>query len=120
MNEVWKPVRAGGMSWDYLVSNMGRVRNRKGHILRPQRRGQRKGNYYCVTLCDAGYQLRIDVHRLVAMHFVANPEGKPEVNHLDCDHYNNRAENLQWCTRSENERHKYFMEAHLELEEVAV
>lgn len=120
MNEEWKPVRVGGMDWRYWVSNMGRVRNRHGRILRPQRRGQRKGNYHCVTLCDDGLQLRIDVHRLVALHFVANPEGKPEVNHMNLDHYDNRAENLEWCTRGENERHKYFMLAHLEIEEVAV
>lgn len=46
------------------------------------------------------------VHRLVALHFVDNPEGKTEVDHIDRDKTNNNAENLRWATRSENNRNK--------------
>jgi hypothetical protein len=49
--------------------------------------------------------LKRTVHRFVALYFVENPSGKPQVNHLDGDKANNHYTNLQWVTPAENSRH---------------
>lgn len=64
-------------------------------------------------LSDRGYprvtlgRRSVAVHRLVAQHFIPNPHGHREVNHLDGDKKNNHIDNLEWCSRSENMKHAY-------------
>ena len=47
------------------------------------------------------------IHRLLALVFIPNPDNLEVVNHLDKDRSNNTITNLEWCTRSENDLHKY-------------
>lgn len=47
------------------------------------------------------------IHRLLAKVFLPNPENKPEINHKNWIPSDNRLENLEWCTWSENNLHKY-------------
>lgn len=99
--EVWKEIKDWG---NYQVSNEGRVRNKNTKkILKPF---QNEFGYLMVCLRNNGKQKTIRVSRLVAEAFIPNPENKPEVNHLN-GKTDNRAESLEWSTRSENMLHAF-------------
>ena len=88
---------------DYQVSNTGLVRSIKFNrvkILRPALTG---GGYWSVNLCKNGVQTPHNVHRLVALTFIPNPDNKPQVDHINRIKTDNRVENLRWATRSENQ-----------------
>lgn len=98
--EQWKEIFDG-----YLVSSFGNVdsfKRGKRHRLSQQ---IKNNGYLQVGLRVDGKQKYFCVHRLVATAFVSNPDGKPQVNHIDGNKQNNRAENLEWCTQEENQRH---------------
>ena len=109
---IWKTIYYKGFTFDYKVSNDGRVKSLKSNkILKPWLRGSREGKYLCVRLYDSGFKVTVDIHRLVASMFIPNNEPylKNEVNHFDENHMNNHVDNLEWVSRSENEQHKRFM-----------
>ena len=58
--------------------------------------------YYYIALNGRSYQL----HRILAKHFVANPENLPEIDHIDRDKTNNSIDNLRWSSRSDNMRNR--------------
>ena len=45
------------------------------------------------------------VHRLIAQHFIPNPNGLEQVNHIDGNKRNNAISNLEWCSRQDNMKH---------------
>lgn len=54
---------------------------------------------------EKGKQLFLLAHRLVAETFIPNPDNKPEVNHKNGRKADNRVNNLEWVTKSENISH---------------
>ena len=58
--------------------------------------------YYTICLSKNGVITTHTVHRLVASTFIPNPLGKPQIDHIDGNKTNNNANNLRWCTNTEN------------------
>lgn len=61
-----------------------------------------KHGYPAVKLCKEGVKKHYTIHRLVALHFIPNPQGYPYVNHKDENRANHSVENLEWCTPAYN------------------
>ena len=62
-----------------------------------------RGGYHLVNLKDIDHIAKwYSVHRLVAIHFIPNPDNLPIINHKDEDPSNNCVDNLEWCTTQYN------------------
>lgn len=110
MQEIWKPIQ--GFEGIYEVSNVGRIRSLpkivntwygcrrvSGRVRSFSKNSQ---GYLSIHMHNGGKTFRAYVHRVVAQAFVDNPKCAQQVNHIDGDKSNNRADNLEWCSPSEN------------------
>ncbi len=112
--EIWKDII--GFEGEYQISNLSNIRSLDRPIITNNQWGEYtqiyEGRKLKGIVNTNGY-VRVDlkkgklylVHRLVAIHFIPNPDNKPEINHIDGNPQNNKISNLEWCTHSENIRH---------------
>lgn len=115
-HEQWLPIQ--GYEGLYEVSDFGRVRSldrivgrhtqgdfaKAGQIRTPHLTPK---GYARIQLSREGQGRNYMVHRLVAEAFIPNPDDLPEVNHKNGNKADNRVDNLEWITSSDNLQHAY-------------
>jgi hypothetical protein len=127
VNEIWLPIKE--FEDYYEVSNLGRFRSKDRTITRhngvKENKPARilKNNYYTngyvqLILYVEKQRFNFIAHRVVADHFIPNPNNLPVINHLDLIKWNNRVTNLEWCTKSENGIHAVKNGCFLEVEQL--
>ena len=100
MKEKWKEIE--GFE-NYEVSNTGRVRNKETkHVLKSW---LINSGYYVTSLRKEGKGVNNLIHRLVALTFLEQEEGKNIVNHIDNNKLNNCVDNLEWVDHKGNIAH---------------
>ena len=97
--EIGRPIK--NFEKHYEVSSFGRISNYR-KIMQTY---EINSGYLAIKFTINGKRTSHLVHRLVAETFIPNPENKSEVNHIDGNKHNNRVDNLEWVSSSENKQH---------------
>ena len=113
--EVWVDIK--GYEGLYQISSLGQVKS-LGRFRHNQWKVTKRwvpdtilstqltfDGYVSLKLSKDGKSIRHRVHRLVAIAFIKNPFNKQQVNHINCIKTDNKVENLEWSTQSENQIH---------------
>ena len=117
--EEWRDIP--GYEGLYQASNKGRIRSvpRKQEIMwkgkhvvkyvngKIIKQSDQKCGYMMVWLSKDGKEKAHTVHRLIGYAFLENPENLSDINHKDGNKKNNCVDNLEWCSRSDNIKHRY-------------
>jgi hypothetical protein len=111
-NEIWKPIN--GYEGLYEVSNLGNVKSVERYVKhnwgnsfkvvreRILKQTCNTYGYPSVSLSKDNKKKTFPVHILVCKAFVDNPDNLEQVNHINEDKTDNRAENLEWCSLQYN------------------
>lgn len=114
MEEIWKDIP--GYEKYYMASTLGRIKSKdrviktvlKGKEIKYIKRGRimtpclNSGKYLGLPINTDKLKKSENVHRLIAITFLPNPNNLPCVNHKDENKLNNCVDNLEWCTYQHN------------------
>lgn len=108
--ELWREIKVG-----YEVSSLGRIKSlskkiagRNGFRITKEKILKQKTTTTGYLSIQMGKECKgVLVHRVFATAFIENPLNKPQVNHINGIKNDNRIENLEWVTQSENQIHAY-------------
>lgn len=103
--EIWKDVL--GYETKYQVSSYGRIKSIGHGYPKTLSLLENSAGYNAIQFYQKTGSKRFLIHRLVALAFLPNPENKPAVNHINGKKKDNRLENLEWVTLSDNILHSY-------------
>lgn len=101
MKENWKDIK--DYEGYYQVSNFGNIKSLRNNKILKKSLDSRGYNHFITSLNNKSKLFKI--HRLVALHFIPNPENKNQVNHINGIKTDNTVENLEWVTAKENIQH---------------
>ena len=87
---------------NYLIYEDGRVQNKTTKRFLKHCNPIKNKPYFSVKLSKNNKSKHFLIHRLIALHYIPNPENKECVNHIDGNKLNNNIENLEWCSHIEN------------------
>ena len=87
----------------YWIHSDGSIEGQKG--FRKVQVGQH--GYPVIDLYKNGKRKTCTIHRLLATHFIDNPENLPTVNHKNGIRNDNKLSNLEWCTQQDNIKHAF-------------
>ena len=108
MKEIWKDVpEYEGL---YQISSLGNIKSKKRKGTNGKIKKQISSlGYYVVDLYKNSKRKTKYLHRLICECFIENQYNKPCINHKNGIKNDNRVENLEWCSYSENNIHAYFI-----------
>jgi len=87
---------------NYLIYPDGKIFNKKRKIF--MKSNPDSTGYVRIGLSNSEGLKPFLIHRLIAIHYIPNPENKPAVDHIDRNKQNNDLSNLRWATNSENQQ----------------